>query len=55
MVTNTCDVCLLRVKVGQRDQFLTQLARELRKARLLSTAIAALPSIFEVFNCCLEL
>ena len=48
VVTNACDVCLVKVKIGHRDQFLTQLATESRKAGLLSSAIAAFPSIFEV-------
>ena len=55
VVTNACEVYLLKIKTGHGDQSLTQLATESRKLSLPSSPIAAFPSIFEVLNSCLEL
>ena len=45
LITNACDVCLVKVKTGHRDQFVI---KDQEKIGFLSSAIAAFPCIFEV-------
>ena len=45
VVTNACDVCLVKVKAGHRDHFSKQLAKESKNVGLPSSAIASLQDI----------